>query len=291
MSKCCDNFDPNYLLWNEVPYAGEEFPPTNPEDPYSDSWPMYYYQRCGSKFEVKQTGELVYFTIKHPNYIDWGGSELEAVLETANHLDEDMKKIAKYWGTGVATKQWLPVLDILVDTYGVTAPYAARLESAVLAAANDAFIITWYYKFLWLVARPDQYDQELATCLCTPRHPTYPSGHAAVAGCVANMLKYFFPGEAAKLDELAKQCALSRLYALVHFPIDNDEGLKLGYQVADHIIPILASQRDSTGKPIDVPYTDNLDAALPPFPPEYDQVIPFDFPDNCTSLTRPDCCN
>ncbi|MFS1511948.1 vanadium-dependent haloperoxidase [Chengkuizengella sp. SCS-71B] len=289
MSKCCKNFDPNYLLWNEVPYAGEDSPPTNPEDPLSGSWPMYYYRRCGQKFQIKQTGEHVYFTIKHPNFIDWGGAQLDAVYEAANNLDEFKKQVATYWGTGVATKQWLPVLDILVDTYGVTAPHAARIEAAVLAAANDAFVISWYYKFLWLVARPDQYDQTFATLLCTPRHPTYPSGHAAVAGSVTTMLKYFFPGEAARLDELGEECALSRLYALVHFPVDNDEGLKLGRQVAEHITSILFSETDSSGKPVDIPYTGNKHADLPP--PPYEQVIPFDFPDNCTSLTLPpdDC--
>lgn len=34
-----------YKLWTELPYAGESKPPTNPEQPFGGSWPMYYLKR------------------------------------------------------------------------------------------------------------------------------------------------------------------------------------------------------------------------------------------------------
>lgn len=81
--------------------------------------------------------------------------------------------------------------------------------------------------------RPNQLDDELATFLCTPRHPTYPSGHAAVAGAAAVILSYYFPAERRQLQQLAEEAAQSRLYAGVHFPIDNEQGLRLGSQVGE----------------------------------------------------------
>ncbi|OEH93804.1 chloroperoxidase [Bacillus solimangrovi] len=279
----------NYLKWNEIPYAGEKTPPTNPEDPLAGSWTMYNIKRCRSLFFTKPGGEPIYFTILNPNYIDFE-KELDVVLETREHLDASEKIIARYWGTGVATKQWTPIIDRLIDTYGVTASRAGRILAAVQSAINDTFVITWYYKFLWLVARPNQYDRDLATVLCTPRHPTYPSGHAAVAGCAAEMLTYFFPGEATRLDELAEQCAVSRLYALVHFPIDNSEGLSLGRQVAKVAINKLRQEVNSQGDPIDTPFEENLMADIPPEPYPVGQTIPFDFDTTCTSLILPDDC-
>ncbi|MEW9503074.1 vanadium-dependent haloperoxidase [Jeotgalibacillus marinus] len=284
---CICNCD--YLKWNEIPYAGEKTPPTNPEEPLAGSWTTYYLKRCRSLFFTKPEGEPIYFTILNPNYIDFD-KQLEYVLETRDNMAPYQKTIARYWGAGVATKQWTPIIDRLIDTYGVTAPRAARILGAVQSAINDAFVVTWYYKFLWLVARPDQYDQELATVLCTPRHPTYPAGHSAIAGCVAEVLKYFFPGEASRLDELAEQAALSRLYALVHFPIDNKEGLSLGRQVAQVAINQFRQEVNSQGKPIDIPYEDNLMAVIPPSPYPDGQSIPYDFDTTCTSLILPDDC-
>ncbi|MFS1517427.1 vanadium-dependent haloperoxidase [Bacillus sp. SM2101] len=274
-----------YERWNEIPYAGESEPPKNPEEPYAGSWSTYYIKRCGNQFITLPNKEPIYFSIKNPNYIDWN-EQLEKVLEVRDNLDDHKKTVAKYWGTGVATKQWTPIIDRLIDTYGVTAPRAARILGAVQSAINDAFVITWFYKFLWLVARPDQLDQELATVVCTPRHPTYPSGHAAVAGCAAELLKYFFPGESLRLDELAEECAISRLYGLVHFPIDNDEGLSLGRQIGQVVVNNLKKEVDSQCDPIDTPYEDNLHADL--MPPPYEQVIPFDFNTECQSLVIPD---
>ncbi|MEI5906869.1 vanadium-dependent haloperoxidase [Bacillus spongiae] len=274
-----------YLKWNEIPYAGEKEPPTNPEEPYSGSWTMYNLKRHRSLFFTKPEGEPAYFTILNPNYIDFE-KQLELVLKTKEKLDPNKKTIARYWGTGVATKQWVPIIDRLIDTYHVTAPRAARILAAAHSAMNDAFVVTWYYKFLWSVARPNQYDRDLATIVCTPRHPTYPSGHAAIAGCAAEILKYYFPAESERLDELADEAALSRLYALVHFPIDNSVGLSLGKQVARVAINKLRQQTNSQGDSIDTLYTEPLGAEIPPAPYPEGQTIPFEFDLSSTSLIQ-----
>lgn len=136
------------------------------------------------------------------------------VEQTLENLTPTQIEIARYWGDGPPTKQFTPIIDRLVDTYGFSASRSARVLAAVQAAINDVLAVTWYYKYLWDIARPDQLDQNLASLLCTPKFPTYPAGHAVVAGCAQVLLSYFFPPEAERLKELAEQCALSRLYAL-----------------------------------------------------------------------------
>lgn len=273
----------NYPLWTKLPYAGEDKPPKNSEEPLAGSWTLFYLKR-GNRGFTTRGGTPVKLNIKNPNTVDWN-EELKVVQNTLKKINRRQIQIAKYWGTGVATKQWTPIIDRLIDAYGASAPRAARILATVQAGINDAYIIAWYLKFKWLVARPNQQDHNLATFLCTPRHPTYPSGHATISGTASTMLSYFFPSEKQRLTELAEENALSRLYAGVHFPIDNSEGLKLGRQIGRIAVNVLRKQKNSKNQPIDLPYEENLNADLQP--PPYEQAIPFNFDQKCESLVIP----
>ncbi|WP_335871770.1 vanadium-dependent haloperoxidase [Bacillus sp. 2205SS5-2] len=268
-------------LWNEVPYAGEDFSPSNPEAPYTSSWPTFYIKREGSNFSTRD-GEAIHFNILSPDRIHWE-TELKKVKSTLANLTEREKTIATYWSRGPATKQWTPIADKLIDSFGVEAPRAARILSILYAGLNDAFVATWYYKFEWNVARPNQLDPTLKTYICTPRHPSYPSGHAAIAGAAEVILGYFFPSMRRRLHELAEECAASRLYAGVHFPVDNSEGLKLGREVGQIVIEEIRNNRDESRGIIDIPLSSRRPVDL--LPPPYEQSIPFDFDNACESLT------
>ncbi|KGP72026.1 vanadium-dependent haloperoxidase [Pontibacillus yanchengensis] len=273
----------DYELWTALPYAGEDHPPRNPETPFSGSWNTYYIRHNDEGGFSTPNGEPITLDIRHPNKINWD-AQLEKVKRTLAHLTPKEKEIAYYWSRGPATKQWTPIADILIDTYGVEAPRAGRILAALQAGINDSFVVAWYLKYKWLVARPNQLDDELVTVICTPRHPSYPSGHAAVAGTAEVILSYFFPAERRRLHELAEECAKSRLYAGVHFPIDNDEGLRLGRQIGHLVIEQLQDDYDSEGNPVDVHYRENRNANL--LPPPYKQAIPYDFSTSCDSLVE-----
>ncbi|KGP92223.1 chloroperoxidase [Pontibacillus chungwhensis BH030062] len=270
-----------YELWTELPYAGENHPPLNPETPYSESWSTYYVERNNEGGFSTTDGKPIVLDIRHPNTINWD-AQLNRVKRTLAELTPEEEDIAYYWSRGPATKQWTPIADILIDTYGVEAPRAGRILAALQAGINDAFVVAWHLKFKWLVARPNQLDHELVTFICTPRHPSYPSGHAAVAGAAEVILGYFFPAEKRRLRELAEECATSRLYAGVHFPIDNDEGLRLGRQIGQIVVNELQQDYDSEGDSVDIHYRQSRGAKL--LPPPYKQAIPFDFNAPCDSL-------
>lgn len=145
--------------------------------------------------------------------------------------------------------------------------------AVVQAGINDAFVVTWYYKYLWDVPRPNQLDQGLATYLCTPKFPAYPSGHTVISGTAEVILSYFFPPEAQKLKQLAEENAASRLYAGVHFQPDLSEGLRLGHQIGQIAVNLLQKSFDKDQSAIDIPVNNNLNAQL--MPPLYEQVIPY----------------
>lgn len=281
-----DERNSEYLRWTDIAYAGEVHPPSNPEEPRAGSWKVYFikHDENGEGFETLD-GHPINFEILEPEQIDWL-LQLRVVKRVLNHLTEKQKTIATYWGEGPPTKQWTPIADRLIDTYGVPAPRTGRILGALYAAINDTFVVTWYLKYKWLVARPNQYDQTLATYLCTPRHPTYPSGHASVAGVSEVILSYFFPAEKRRLHELAEECAKSRLYGGVHFPVDNDEGLRLGRQIGRLVVQELKQDVDGEGNVVDIAYRNFRNAKLNP--PPYEQVIPFDYHPSCQSLLLSD---
>ncbi|WP_408009829.1 vanadium-dependent haloperoxidase [Pseudalkalibacillus sp. A8] len=271
----------NYLRWSKVPYGGEKNPPDNPVDPFAGSWPTYFIRRKGNRFAGPHG--FIDFNLRKPDDIDWE-DELKLVQQTLANITPKQIKIAKYWGTGVATKQWTPIIDRLIDTYGLTPTYAARVLAAVQAAISDTFVVVWYYKYLWDVARPIQYDPKLEPILCTPRFPAYVSGHSAISSCASVILSYFFPGEAKRLQQLAEQASLSRVYAGIHFPVDTEQGMKLGKRIGEIIVSRLRQQKDFKGNRVDTPFFENRNADL--IPPPYSQAIPFPFNQNCTSNTR-----
>lgn len=273
----------NYLQWSKEPYAGEALPPANPVTPSAGSWTLTYLKRDKDGGFLDPNGNKIRIPIKHPNRINFE-RELKIVQRTLKNITPTQEKIGIFYGTGVPTKQWTPVIDRLVDSYGVSPVYAARILAAVQMAVNDTMIVVWYLKYKWDTARPNQYDHKMETIICTPRFPTYPSGHASMSGCSEVILGYFFPREAQKLRRFAEEDAVSRLYAGVHFPIDNDEGLKLGRYIGKLVVDHLNTQRNHDGSPIDTPYREYRDANFSV--DNFKQFIPFDFQDECSSLVK-----
>lgn len=257
--------------WSQLPYGGELALPIG-IDPTAGSWPLYYLKRTRRGEFTTLDGKTIRFAIKHPEKIDFC-RELSIVRHTLDNLTHQQRKIAEYWGDGPATKQWTPIIDRLLDTYNLSPVQAARVLAVVQAGISDAFVITWYYKYLWEVPRPNQLDNKLLTAICTPKFPAYPSGHSVISGVAEIILSYFFPTEAEHLRKLAEENSISRLYGGVHFPSDLSEGLRLGRQVGKLVVDILKGQLDSNKNTIDIPTTLNLNADLNP--PPYHQVIPY----------------
>lgn len=251
-----------------------------PIDPLAGSWPLFYFKRNWNNQWTDLEGKLVSFKIRNPQRIDFFGKELETVQEIQQALTDEQRTIAKYYAFGPPTKQWTPVIDRLIDTYQVSPTRAARIMAATQAAINDAMVITWHLKYRLDVARPNQLDPEIETVVPTPQFPAYPSGHSTMSGCAQVVLSYFFPGEKERLKEIAEQNSMSRLFACVHFPIDNSEGLRLGRQIGNYIVKELRKDRDCKELFVDTPFKENKAAVLPP--PPWDQIIPFPPADQVT---------
>jgi PAP2 superfamily len=229
----------NYRRWSEYPYPGEQTPPIAYQAPAD--YPMFSIFRQNNNEFVDPFGQRINWQIRNPIEINWG-NELTFVEQTLLSITPQQKRIAQFWGSVEATQNMTPLIFSLAKKYRLGSPQLARALGYFHAAVNDAFVLSWYFKYLWDVARPNQYDRNLAPVLTTPRFPSYPSAHAAVAGCAESVLSYFFPSEAVGIKNTMEECALSRLYAGVHFQVDNDEGLRLGRQIGGIVVRLMKSQ-------------------------------------------------
>jgi membrane-associated phospholipid phosphatase len=228
-----------YRRWTEHPYSGEQIPPKG--SPESGHWPMFFISRGRDNNFFDPFHQRIYWRIKHPNEIDWE-NELFLVEQTLASLTPQQIRIAHYWGTDELIEKITAIVFRLAKTYRLGSPHIARILGYVHAAINDVFVITWFLKYDWDVARPNQYGRNLPFVLSTPRFPSYPSAHATVAGCAEVILSYFFPLESSRIKKAMEESAQSRLYAGVHFKVDNDEGLRLGRQIGEMVVKLLRVQ-------------------------------------------------
>lgn len=232
----------SYRRWKEYPYPGEQIPPKG--SPQAGYWPMFFITRGQNQDFFDPFYQRINWNIKHPTLIDWE-TELFVVEQTLRFLTPHQIHIAQYWGTGELTEKITTLVFDLAQKYRLGSPSTARLLGYFYAAINDVFVMTWFFKYLWDVARPNQYGRNLPTLLATPRFPSYPSAHATIAGCAEVLLSYFFPPESSSIRHLMKESTQSRLYAGVHFKADGTEGIRLGRQIGKMVVTVLRAQNAS----------------------------------------------
>lgn len=96
----------------------------------------------------------------------------------------------------------------------------------------DAVVASHEAKYHYWLLRPTQADPLITTSFGVPNFPAYPSNHAALSAGMARIIGDQFPAERARLDALAEEAALSRVYGGIHYRFDGNAGVELGRNVA-----------------------------------------------------------
>lgn len=110
-------------------------------------------------------------------------------------------------------------------------------------AMADAIVGCWDSKYTYWVIRPYQADALISTPIGKPPHPSYPSGHACSSNAAAGVLGDLFPKERSRVDAMATESGLSRIYGGIHYRFDIEAGIALGRSVA-----ALAIRHDHRGE-------------------------------------------
>jgi hypothetical protein len=177
----------------------------------------------------------------------------------------DQTAVALFW-TDHDIPQWNRNLLRLADARGLTSIETARMLAMAHVAGGDAMIGCFDAKYQYLSWRPLHAIQRADTdgnshtvpdptwqpLLPTPNHPEYPSAHACHTTAIAEALKSFFgPGRLRfsidslvtgetrsykRVKEVVEEVNDARVWAGFHFRYAQEDGTRLGRQVARFVV-------------------------------------------------------
>lgn len=135
----------------------------------------------------------------------------------------------QYFWAHIHLNQWM-----LEDR--LNAPRAARALAALDVTSFDSFIASQDGKYAYWYLRPAQLDRSLVPLFPAPNFPSYPSNHSTYSLARSVILSHLFPERAAFITALAEEAGQSRIWAGIHYQVDNTSGKELGRKVAQKVI-------------------------------------------------------
>jgi membrane-associated phospholipid phosphatase len=142
---------------------------------------------------------------------------------------------AFYWQSPEGLNYWpFRYLDkwLFEDRLDKNPPRAARAYALVTAVNFDTFIASQDGKYTYWYIRPSQLDPAIVPVFPVPSHPSYPSNHSTFSTARAEVLAYLFPSRRDYIRAIGKEGGDSRIWAGIHYPMDNVAGVNLGKAVA-----------------------------------------------------------
>ena len=144
---------------------------------------------------------------------------------------------AFFWQTADGLTPWpYTYMNRLVLEDKLDAPAAARAYALLATANYDAWIGSQDGKYTYWYLRPAQLDTTLVPLFPAPNFPAYPSNHSTVSSVSSEVIAYLFPRDADAVRARAKEAGDSRIWAGIHFEMDNQSGFTLGRSVARKFI-------------------------------------------------------
>jgi hypothetical protein len=160
---------------------------------------------------------------------------LAEVRQISDTRTPEQLAIAQYWNTNQSPTSNAAMNNLAVELIRgqrLGDHESARVLFLMNAAEFDALIGCFDAKYYYWFIRPPQADPAITLPIGLPPHPSYPSAHSCASGGATGVLAAVFPNESARLDSIATEASLSRLYAGIHYRFDFVTGLALGRAVA-----------------------------------------------------------
>lgn len=185
-------------------------------------------------FYLSSTSEL-----RPPPPPAFGSAEYNAALAEVRQISDtrtaEQVAIAQFWHVNQGPNSnaaWNTIVRDLIVTHRRSDAEAARIFFLGYSAVWDGLIGSFDGKYYYWMIRPSQADPGITLPISLPNHPSYPSNHAVIEGVWAGILEAEFPGERDRLEQIAEEGSMSRLYAGIHYRFDKDAGLALGRAAA-----------------------------------------------------------
>jgi hypothetical protein len=179
---------------------------------------------------------------------DFGSSEYQQQLDMVHAAVQarDARWVAQinFWGGAPGTEApagiWQNFLWTQVGPAFTTDDVAySRVQSILARTIADGFMECWKVKYQYWTARPDMVDATVRPSMKDPPFPGYVSGHSTISAAAATVLGHLFPDQAEVFLRGAQEARDSRLYAGIHFDVDNQQGFLLGQKIGETINGVL----------------------------------------------------
>ncbi len=164
-------------------------------------------------------------------------AETDAVRKFERKFPNTYK--AFYWQSPSGlTTDWYDFASkwMFEDKTDSNAPRAARVYAMLATVFFDAFIASNDGKFAYWYPRPHMLDPSITPLFAVPPFPSYPSNHSTLSTARCEVLAYLFPSRAEFIRKVGKEAGDSRIWAGIHYEMDNQAGVALGKAVAGKFI-------------------------------------------------------
>jgi hypothetical protein len=165
---------------------------------------------------------------------------MDELLDIASNQTREQAKIASFWSDGVGSYtppgHWHRRAANLCHDNNFSEVRTARTLALLGTTLQDAGICCWDAKYYFYYPRPNQMSKKVKTSVGLPNFPSYTSGHSTFSGAAAELLSYIFPAEKQKLDAMAAEASVSRIYGLIHYRFDCEAGLESGHKIGEYAV-------------------------------------------------------
>lgn len=182
------------------------------------------------------------------------GGECDALVSTAPSDDllrtdqqrglPAVKRLAVFRKDRLAeiVAQMTDIEQMLIESLGLDLSKVPFTFELMLVGTSIASIVVQRVKHELNRLRPSQLDPSVAPVIPVPGHASFPSGHAIQAQVAVVLLAaaWLLGGKKGQPPQgffsLPDLIALNRVIAGLHYPVDSDEGLRLGLQLVSWIL-------------------------------------------------------
>jgi membrane-associated phospholipid phosphatase len=172
---------------------------------------------------------------------DCQSATVKAEVDAVRQFDRSFMTNSKafYWQSPAGlTTSWYDYASrwMFEDKTDSNPPRAARAYAMIASVYFDAFIASNDGKFAYWYLRPNQLEPSIKPLFPVPNFPSYPSNHSTLSTARCEVLAYLFPSHAEFIRGVGKEAGDSRIWAGIHYQMDNQAGATLGKAVAGKFI-------------------------------------------------------
>ncbi|MCB9186595.1 MAG: vanadium-dependent haloperoxidase [Flavobacteriales bacterium] len=260
----------SYLDAFQLPYELPEGPncwiPTGPvAHPISPYWAQCRPFLAVNISETQPPAPKAFSTDPQSEFYD---QAMQVYNQVTNNSAEEIE-IAKFWAddpfkTCTPAGHTFNIMTQLLEEVDASLAKCAVGYAKLGLAENDAFISCWVSKYEYDLIRPVSYihqyiDPSFQTVIGTPPFPAYSSGHSCEIGVGEKVFTEMFTNGDGNYDlsdrtglqygfgirhftnfsDMSLECANSRFYGGIHYPMDNIEGLETGRKIGDNVVNLI----------------------------------------------------